>query len=138
MDWSPLLAAPWFVQAHAIAAMVAFVLGLIQFAAPKGTFPHKSLGSIWIAAMAIVAVSSAFILDPPSEGKGLIDRLSWIHILTGITSFGLIRGVIFLVQGGPKLKNHAKPFGAIFLFGLIIAGIFTFAPGRIMHEVFFG
>ncbi|NRA28696.1 MAG: hypothetical protein HRU11_00425 [Parvularculaceae bacterium] len=138
MDWSPLLSAPWFIQAHALAAMLAFFLGIVQFTAPKGTLPHRTLGSIWVVAMAIVAVSSAFILAPPAEGKSLIDRMSWIHILTAVTTFGLIRGLIFIVQGGPNMKKHAKPFGAIFLFGLIIAGIFTFAPGRIMHEVFFG
>ena len=54
----PLLAIPL----HAFAAMAAFVLGLVQFAAPKGTLPHRTVGWIWVVLMATVAIS--LVLDP--------------------------------------------------------------------------
>ncbi len=37
MTFAPLFAAPIAVILHALAAMAAFGLGLVQFAAPKGT-----------------------------------------------------------------------------------------------------
>jgi uncharacterized membrane protein len=44
MSLEPLFAAPVVVQIHAFAAMAAFVLGIVQFSAPKGTLPHRTLG----------------------------------------------------------------------------------------------
>jgi uncharacterized membrane protein len=38
--------------------MAAFALGLVQFAAPKGTLPHRTVGWIWVGLMAIVAAWS--------------------------------------------------------------------------------
>ena len=37
MSLEPLLEAPWVIQVHAFAAVAAFFLGIVQFAAPKGT-----------------------------------------------------------------------------------------------------
>ena len=61
MSLQPLLEAPWVIQVHAFGAMAAFLLGVVQFAAPKGTLPHKSLGAVWIVLMTAIAVSSIFI-----------------------------------------------------------------------------
>jgi uncharacterized membrane protein len=45
MSLDPLFAAPLVVQLHAFAAMAAFVLGIVQFAAPQGHAapPHSGL-----------------------------------------------------------------------------------------------
>ena len=44
MTLAPLLTASPAIQLHAFAAMAAFALGLLQFAAPKGTMPHRTVG----------------------------------------------------------------------------------------------
>jgi len=59
MSLTPLLNAAPAIPLHAFAAMTAFALGVIQFAAPKGTLPHRTIGWIWVGLMAMVAVSSA-------------------------------------------------------------------------------
>ena len=46
---------------HALAALLAFVLGGMQLAMKKGTRLHKALGWIWIGLMAVVAMTSFFI-----------------------------------------------------------------------------
>lgn len=61
MALAPLFTAPAVIQIHAFAAMAAFALGLVQFAAPKGTIPHRTIGWIWVALMTAVAVSAFFI-----------------------------------------------------------------------------
>src|SRR5215467_7336625 len=61
MTLAPLLAASPAIQFHAFAAMAAFGLGLVQFAAPKGTLPHRTIGWIWVALMIVVSVSAFFI-----------------------------------------------------------------------------
>jgi uncharacterized membrane protein len=61
MTLAPLLNASPAIQLHAVAAMAAFALGLLQFAAPKGTIPHRTVGWIWVVLMTIVGVSAFFI-----------------------------------------------------------------------------
>ena len=58
MSLDPLFAAPLVVQLHAFAAMAAFVLGIVQSAAPKATVPHRTLGYLWVGLMLMVAISS--------------------------------------------------------------------------------
>jgi uncharacterized membrane protein len=138
MSLDPLLQAPLIVQVHAFGAMAAFILGVIQIVAPKGTLPHKSIGALWIAVMTVVAATSAFILRPAAPGTPYLERLSVIHLFIPITAFGLVSGSMILLRGGPRLKAHAWPFISVFIGGLIVAGALAFLPGRIMHEVAFG
>ena len=44
MGLAPLLDAAPAIRVHAVAAMAAFGLGVVQPAAPKGTLPHRTLG----------------------------------------------------------------------------------------------
>lgn len=138
MSLDPLLEAPPVIQVHAFGAMAAFILGLVQIAAPKGTLPHRTLGVAWIAIMIVVTASSAFILQPAGPGTPYWERLTPIHLFIPVTAFGLISGVRLLMRGGPRLKAHSWPFISVFLGGLIVAGALAFLPGRIMHAVAFG
>ena len=138
MSLEPLLNAPWVIQVHAFGAMSAFLLGVVQFAAPKGTLPHKTMGVIWLVIMFGVAVSSIFIRPSLYPGLPLMQWFSFIHLFTLLTFWGVFQGSYFLIRGGPTLKQHAKPITGIFIGGLMIAGAFAFLPGRIMHAVAFG
>ena len=62
MSLAPLLNAAPAIPLHAFAAMAAFALGIVQFAAPKGTLPHRTLGWIWVVLMAVVG--DLLVLDP--------------------------------------------------------------------------
>src|SRR5262245_39351130 len=77
MSLDPLLAAPFTVQLHAFAAMAAFVLGILQFVAPKGTLSHRAMGYSWVALMLLVAISSFAI-----HGRGQWAGFSVIHLLS--------------------------------------------------------
>src|SRR5205814_8805961 len=61
MSFAPLLDAAPAIPLHAFAAMTAFALGIVQFAAPKGTLPHRTIGWVWVGLMAAVAISSLWI-----------------------------------------------------------------------------
>lgn len=139
MSLQPLLEASWVIQLHAFTAMAAFILGLIQIAAPKGTLPHRTIGVVWIILMLVIAVSSIF-LRPSVFGYDLplIRWFNWIHILTLVTLYWVAIGVFRLLRGGQDFKRHGAAFTVIFLGGLVGAGAFTLLPGRIMHQVIFG
>lgn len=61
MSLAPLLDASMAIQLHAFSAIAAFGLGAMQLATPKGTLPHRTVGWIWVALMAVVCISAFFI-----------------------------------------------------------------------------
>jgi uncharacterized membrane protein len=131
MSLAPLLNAPIAIQLHAFAAMGAFVLGLVQFAAPKGTLPHRTVGFIWLALMLTVALSSFWIHEIRLWGPWSPIHLISIYVLI------MIPTAIYFARTH-KVRGHAKTVIGMFLGGLVIAGLFTLLPGRIMHAVAFG
>jgi uncharacterized membrane protein len=131
MTLAPLLNASPIIQIHAFAAMGAFALGLVQFAAPKGTLPHRTIGWIWVTLMAIIAISSFWI-----HGIRILGPFSLIHLLSIFTLVMLPLAV--LAAHRHDVKRHRKAMISIFLGALVIAGAFTFVPGRIMHAVAVG
>jgi uncharacterized membrane protein len=130
MSLAPLLSASPAIQLHAFAAMSAFVLGLVQLAAPKGTLPHRTLGGIWVAIMFVVAISSFFIHQLRIWGPW-----SPIHLLSIFTLIMLPLGVWRAHQH--QVQSHRLTMISIFVGALVIAGLFTLMPGRIMHAVVF-
>ena len=131
MSLAPLLDAAPQIPLHAFAAMAAFVLGLIQFAAPKGTLPHRTIGWIWVALMAVVAVSSFWI-----HQIRLVGPFSPIHLLSIFTLVMLPLGVWRAHRH--QVVDHRRIMVLTFTGALVIAGLFTLLPGRIMHAVVFG
>lgn len=131
MSLAPLLNASPAIQLHAFAALAAFVLGLIQLAAPKGTLPHRTVGWIWVVLMAIVCISSFWIHD-----LRMIGIWSPIHLLSIITLVALPFAVLHARHH--RVEAHRGAMLKIFGGALLIAGFFTFWPGRIMHAVLFG
>lgn len=127
MSLEPLLTAPWHIQVHAFSAMAAVVLGGVQFAAPKGTIPHRTLGYIWVIFMAVAALTAVFIREINDGG------FSWIHILIPITLLG-VAGLVAHARRGLSDK-HRRSALVLFLAALLIPGVFSFMPGRIMFEV---
>jgi uncharacterized membrane protein len=108
--------------------MAAFVLGLVQFAAPKGTLPHRTIGWIWVVLMTIVAGSSFGIHE-----LRIIGPFSPIHLLSIFTLATLPLAV--LAAHRHQVPQHRSRMIWIFVGGLLIAGAFTFVPGRIMYAV---
>jgi uncharacterized membrane protein len=131
MSLAPLLAASPVIQVHAFAAMGAFVLGLVQLTAPKGTIPHRTVGWIWVILMLTVAVSSFWIHDIRTFGP-----FSLIHLLSILTL--VILPLAVLAARRHRVGAHRKTMVSLFVGALVIAGLFTFVPGRIMYRVAFG
>ncbi len=128
MTLAPLLSASPVIQIHAFAAMAAFVLGIIQFAAPKGTLPHQTVGWIWVGLMLLVSVSAFFIHEIRLWGPW-----SPIHLLAIFTLIMLPLAVRHARRH--SVENHRRAMIAIFFGALVVAGGFTLLPGRIMHAV---
>lgn len=131
MSFEPLLQASPTIQIHAFAAMAAFVLGIVPLTAPKGTIPHRAAGWLWVAIMVVVSITAFFIHEIRLWGP-----FSPIHLLAIFTLISLPLAVRHARRHA--VQHHNRSMIAIFTGGLIIAGAFTFMPGRIMHAVTFG
>lgn len=131
MTFAPLLEAAPAIPLHAFAAMAAFVLGLVQFAAPKGTLPHRTVGWIWVALMLVVAVSSFWIHTIRLAGP-----FSPIHLLSILTL--VVLPIAVWRAHTHRVADHRRMMIMLFAGALLIAGVFTLLPGRIMHHVIFG
>lgn len=130
MSLEPLLAASAAVRWHAFPAIAAFALGVIQIVAPKGTVPHRAFGWIWVVLMAFVAITSFFIHTLCQVGP-----FSVIHLLSIVTLVALPLGV--WRARTRRIAAHRRTMQWLFLGALVVAGVFTFLPGRIMHDVVF-
>jgi uncharacterized membrane protein len=129
MTLAPLLSAAPEIQVHVVAVTLAIGLLGPQLAMKKGTGAHRVIGWTWIFAMAVAALSSFWIHTIRLWGP-----FSPIHLLAVVTLGGLIRGVILARQG--DALRHGRIMVRVALGGLIVAGLFTLLPGRLMHAVF--
>ena len=99
--------------------------------APKGTLPHRTIGYIWVALMVIICVTSFWIHDLRVWGPW-----SPIHLLSIFTLGALPFAILHARRH--RVAQHRNAMIAMFAGALLIAGLFTFVPGRIMHAVAFG
>ena len=131
MSLAPLLDAAPAISLHAFAAMSAFVLGLVQFAAPKGTLPHRTIGWVWVLLMLAVAISSFWV-----HQIRLVGPWSPIHL---ISIYVLIMLPLAVWRAHRhQVSEHRRAMIVIFSGALVVAGLFTLLPGRVMHAVVFG
>lgn len=131
MSLEPLLDADLVIQVHVLAAVSAFLLGALVLFRRKGDRLHKALGRVWAGLMLVVAISSFFI-----TGIGLIGPFSPIHLLSLYTVAGLAYAIWQIRRG--NVAAHKGGMQSLYLGGLLIAGGFTFLPGRRMHQALFG
>lgn len=116
---------------HAMAAMLAIAIGAIQFSMKKGGIKHKALGYIWVSLMLFVSISSFFIHEIKLWGN-----YSPIHLLSIWTIFSVGLAIYFVRVG--NIKRHRQVMIALYGFALILTGLFTLLPGRVMNQLVFG
>ncbi len=131
MNLAALTSASPVIQTHAYAALAAIGLGAAQLSARKGTGAHRAMGMTWAGLMLIVAGSSFFIHTIRTWGP-----FSPIHLLSAFT-FAMIPLAVFAASRG-RIEAHRRAMLSIYALALIVTGLFTLWPGRIMHRVVFG
>jgi MYXO-CTERM domain-containing protein len=131
MSLDPLLHASPVIQIHAAFAVLALIIGAIQLSRTKGDWLHRLMGRTWVAFMAVVALSSFFIWTI---------RLWWmfspIHLISIFTLVMLWRGVAFARKH--DIRHHMRTMEFTYFLALVVTGLLTFLPGRIMYQVAFG
>lgn len=135
MNLQPLSDATLAIQLHVATVLPAVALGTwLIFVSRKGSNTHRRLGAIYLGLMTVTSLTAIFIQDrrPGASYFGF----SWIHLLIVVT----LVGIFFALRGTRtgNLRMHRNAMIAVYTGGLLIAGAFTFVPGRIMYRIFFG
>lgn len=131
MNMEPLLEAPIAVQFHLATACAAAVSGAIVLARPKGTRWHRALGRGFVLTLGVAALSSFFIHETRSVGG-----FSAIHLLSMFVLVNLWRAVRAIRER--RVRAHRQIMIATYLTGIVVAGGFTFLPGRLMARMTYG
>lgn len=128
--WALLARQTLVLQIHIAAAVVALAIGLILLAGIKGSRLHRTLGWVWVLAMATVAISSFFVRDLNGGA------LSLVHLLSGWTII-ILPMAVHAARRHEVVKHRGRMTG-LFVGALVIAGLLTLFPGRLMWRVFLG
>ena len=109
---------------HLATVLPSLPLGLYLFLARKGGARHRLLGRIWMALMAITAVAALFIRHVNSG------QFSFIHIASVVTLVGIPLAINAARQG--RIAAHRRHLLNMFIGALLVSGLLSFLPGRIM------
>jgi uncharacterized membrane protein len=128
MSMSPLIAV------HMTAAITATVIGPFAMWARLGMTKrpklHRAFGYAWVTMMLVTAISAIFI----SSGLSFnLYGFSPIHLLIPLTFFSLFGAFRYLAQG--NITGHRKTMIRLYVGACLIAGFFTFAPGRYLGDL---
>ena len=113
---------------HLASVIPAIPLGAYILLNRKGDNRHRMLGRIWGVMMLATALSS-FAL------QGITGGLSWIHILSTVVVIMIPRAVIQAMRH--DIRSHQRTMTLTYL-GLVVAGLFTFMPGRLLGSWLYG
>ena len=131
MNFLPLINAPLAIQFHVLTVIPAAFLGLYILWRRKGTPVHRLLGKIWIALMVLTSLSTFFI-----HQIKLFFGFSPIHFLSIFVIVNAVMAIRAVRQR--RIMDHKRHVLGMYIGGIVIAGLFTLLPGRIMNEVAFG
>ena len=131
MTLAPLLSADPIVQVHVVSALLALGLGPAALYRRRRDRLHKLLGYVWVGAMAVVALSSFGI-----HSFAVIGPFSPIHALSLFTLWSLFEGMRLILSG--RIVAHRTVMRNLYWYGLCVAGLFNFLPGRTMNRVLLG
>ena len=118
------------IPSHTGLALLAVLIGGAQLALTKGTSAHRLLGWLWVTLMTYVAISSFFI-STIQTWRGF----SPIHLLSVWTLLSLVIGVYHARAG--NIRQHQRWMVTLYALALLVTGLLTLWPGRLMHEAFF-
>ena len=113
---------------HLLTVIPALPLGAWLLVRRKGDRLHKALGRIW-AAMMLVTAASSFGLHYVTAG------LSPIHALSALVLVSVPLAVRNARRG--RIAAHKRAMTIVYA-SLVIAGAFTFLPGRLLGQWLLG
>ena len=124
----------YLIYAHLATILPAFIIGTTMFLRKKGTASHKIMGRVYMVLMLVTAVITLFMTA--QVGPKLFSHFGFIHLFSLLTIYGIPAGYFAIKRG--DVKGHRASMIGIYVGGILIAGGFAFAPGRLLNRFLFG
>lgn len=119
--------------AHLITVLPCVLIGALLLLIKKGTKLHKNMGKLYMILMLITAFITLFM--KAQVGPKFLNHFGWIHLFSVLTFYS-IPTAFFAARKG-DIKTHKRKMILLYFGAIIIAGAFTFYPGRYLHSLFF-
>ena len=127
MTLVPLINAAMPIPHHAVAALLATLVGAAQLWLTKGTAPHRWLGYIWASLILFVALTGFFIFAAVATPFNYLSKPLSALVLV------MLWWGIRLARAG-KIKEHRQTMIHLFLLTTLIR-LITIQPGRVVHHM---
>lgn len=108
---------------HLATVIPALPLGALVLFRRKGDRMHKLLGRIWAMLMVATAISTLWF------------SLSFIHAFTALVLISMPLAIWNARRG--NIVGHRRAMEGMYI-GLVVAGAFSFIPGRFLGSLLFG
>ena len=118
---------------HLITVVPCIFIGGYLLAARKGGPIHRKLGAAYMLLMTFTALIALFI--PAGVGPQFLGHFGYLHLLSVIVLWTVPTAFMAVKKG--KIKEHQRKMVILYVSGIIIAGGFTFFPGRFLNQLFF-
>ena len=119
---------------HLVTVVPCIFLGAYGLLAKKGTPIHRTLGKVYMILMLFTALITLWM--PADVGGRFLNHFGWIHLFSFLTIWTVPSAYLAVKKG--KIKSHQRKMVLLYIGAIGIAGGFTLAPGRFLHEFFFG
>ena len=119
---------------HLFTVVPCFVIGTVLLLIKKGTKIHVFWGRIYMILMFFTALVTLFM--KADLGPKFLNHFGYIHLFSFLTLYTVPTAYIAIKKG--HVKKHKRKMILLYFGALIIAGGFTFFPGRYLYQLFFG
>lgn len=131
MNFQPILTADPVIVVHIICGVTALIVGPIALYGKRRGALHRAVGYLWVFSMLLLAGTSFFI-----EGLAVFGRFCAIHLLSLFAIWSIFEAMRQIYLGNSGL--YRRIMHNLYWYGLVIAGLINFLPGRMTNRVILG
>ncbi|WP_338357904.1 DUF2306 domain-containing protein [Yeosuana marina] len=118
---------------HLATVLPCFIIGTVLLVIKKGTTIHVNFGRVYMILMLFTAMVTLFM--PAHVGPKIFNHFGYIHSFSFLTIYTVPTAYWAIKKG--NVKAHKRKMILLYFGAIIIAGAFTFSPGRYLHDLFF-
>jgi uncharacterized membrane protein len=119
---------------HLATILPAFAIGSWLLLNRKGSSGHKRLGRLYMVLMLATACITLFM--PAEVGPQLLGHFGFIHGFSLLT-LACVPLAYHAARRG-NVRRHMASMLGLYIGGILIAGAFALASGRLLHQWLFG
>ena len=122
------------ISLHLATVAPAALIGAYLLLRAKGTPLHRLLGKAYMVLMLATALLS--LLIPAAVGPQFLGHFGAIHLLSLVVLYS-VPGAYIAARKHNVAADSSHMIG-VYVGGILVAGLFTLAPGRYLHQLLFG